>query len=92
MIEAETSEESGPPTLAKTSWITPGFSADPLYVPSPHFKRDSEFFDPAWRRSPETLTPSTFDTSMHGSPFEEINVARPIPRITVFGLVTFIDP
>jgi hypothetical protein len=47
MIEAETSDESGPPTLAKTSWITPGFSADPLYVPSPHFKRDSAFFDPA---------------------------------------------
>jgi len=31
-------------------------------------------------------------TSMHGYPLEEIKVARPIPRITVFGFVTLIDP
>jgi hypothetical protein len=29
---------------------------------------------------------------MHGWPFEEIKVAIPIPRTTVFGFVTLIDP
>jgi hypothetical protein len=48
--------------------------------------------DPAYKRIPETFTPSTFATSMQGNPFEEISVAKPIPRTTVFGLFTLIVP
>ena len=80
-----------PPTRAKTSLIEPGLPGLPGYPYSPNFNRESVAPDPASRRMPAILTPSTFKTSIAALPFVGIKVAIPKPRITVLACVTLME-
>lgn len=74
------------------SYKIPGFDLDPAYTPEPHYNSELEFIFPASNRRPDILTPSTLPTTIQGYPLEEIKLANPIPKTTVFAWITLMLP
>lgn len=71
-----------PPTLAKTSEMTPGAEALPELVDVPHLSKVSDSVTPAPRRKPAMRESEASITSIQALPLVEIRVAMPRPSKT----------